>query len=189
MTNFYKKTKMKIACLGWGSLIWEPKRLKVQKEWHKDGPLLPIEFNRISKGKRVTLIIDEESKPLKVLWALMTKNNLNEAIESLWEREDCFKKEDIHFLKFSDDPGDKIESVIVDWLKSKGLDAAVWTGLSYKNREGKNKRMSIEEVIEHLKNLGCNEQKAAEEYIRKAPRQIKTEYRKRIEAKFNWMPA
>lgn len=54
---------MKIACLGWGSLIWNPGDLKIKTEdWFSGGPILPIEFVRISTDKRVTLVIDEESK-------------------------------------------------------------------------------------------------------------------------------
>jgi len=36
----------KIACIGWGSLIWDPRDLLVQREWFKDGALLPVEFAR-----------------------------------------------------------------------------------------------------------------------------------------------
>ena len=40
---------MKIAILGWGSLIKEPCELPIAGEWQKDGPLLWIEFSRISQ--------------------------------------------------------------------------------------------------------------------------------------------
>ena len=50
---------MKIAILGWGSLIWNPRILKVAGDWTLDGPTLPIEFSRISDNDRLTLVIDE----------------------------------------------------------------------------------------------------------------------------------
>jgi hypothetical protein len=78
---------MKIACLGWGSLIWRPENLQVQEKWFEDGPILPIEFSRQSDNGRITLIIDEKAKPVRVLWALMTTENLELSIESLKERE------------------------------------------------------------------------------------------------------
>lgn len=51
---------MKIAILGWGSLIWDPRALRtVGKKWSDGGPTLKIEFSRISSDDRLTLVIDE----------------------------------------------------------------------------------------------------------------------------------
>lgn len=52
---------MKIAILGWGSLIWNPENLNYYTEfgWSKNEPKLPIEFLRISNNGRLTLVITE----------------------------------------------------------------------------------------------------------------------------------
>jgi nitroreductase len=50
-------TVLRIACLGWGSLIWKPENLPIIGEWKNDGPMLPIEFSRESGGQRITLVI------------------------------------------------------------------------------------------------------------------------------------
>jgi hypothetical protein len=178
---------MTIACLGWGSLIWNPGELLIQNKWFEDGPLLPIEFSRQSDNQRITLIIDKAAKPVRVLWALMTVDSLPDAIKSLKEREGTTKDGAINSIKATETPTEEIAVIIKNWLESKNLDAAVWTGLSY-SKHTDNKRPSITYVVNHLNNLEINRRKLAEEYVRKAPRQIDTQYRRKIEIALGWTP-
>lgn len=84
---------MRIAVLGWGSLIWCPKNLKIKYvNWKTDGPNLPIEFARISKYKSLALVIydeylDDETKWVPVLWNEMDVESIEEAIGNLCKRE------------------------------------------------------------------------------------------------------
>ena len=50
---------MKIAVLAWGSLVWDPQDLQVAGKFAPNGPLLPIEFCRVSADGRLTLVVDE----------------------------------------------------------------------------------------------------------------------------------
>ena len=50
---------VKSVVLAWGSLVWDPRELQTAAKFAPDGPLLPIEFCRISADGRLTLAIDE----------------------------------------------------------------------------------------------------------------------------------
>ena len=56
---------MKIAILGWGSLLWDkhPEFDEQHAEWHFDGPRLKIEFSRVStlRNSALTLVLDTKS--------------------------------------------------------------------------------------------------------------------------------
>ncbi|UCI32149.1 hypothetical protein [Mesorhizobium sp. B4-1-4] len=78
---------MRIACLGWGSLIWNPEDFPVTGGWKNDGPVLPIEFARESGRKRITLVIADGVEPVTTLWTLMKVANLQAAKEALASRE------------------------------------------------------------------------------------------------------
>lgn len=179
---------MKIACIGWGSLIWRPEGLKIQNHWFEDGPILPIEFTRISSDNRVTLIIDKKAKPVRTLWALMANTSLDNAKESLKQREGVPKVALIHSIGQKEDTQDSIAKIIKEWLCEKKLDYAIWTGLGFSKKTGY-QRPSIKDIINHLNNIDISERQAAEEYIRKAPIQIDTEYRRQIELTLGWAAA
>jgi hypothetical protein len=176
---------MKIACIGWGSLVWNPGNLLVEnKEWFFDGPLLPIEFVRISSDKRVTLVIDEISSPISTLWNIMDTEDLQKAFNSLLEREGTIARR-IHTIDCTSKPETKIQKIVQEWLKTKNLDKAIWTGL-YLNANTQNARPTISEIIKHLKSLDKHELQKAKEYILRAPKQINTKYRKLIVSEFKW---
>lgn len=179
---------MKIACLGWGSLIWRPENLLVRHKWFEDGPIIPIEFARESRDKRITLVITDNAKPIRILWALMSVGNLQTAIQSLQQREgiaDRNRDTLIGRVKADDNPTEEIKKIILNWLKAYNLDAAIWTDLKPKfNNE--DRTPSIEEVLGHLTKLDYEDKKHAEEYIRKTPKQIDTDYRREIEMTLGW---
>jgi len=178
---------MKIAFIGWGSLIWNPGGLRIKSKWFNDGPYLPVEFTRISNDNRVTLIIDEEATPIQTLWALANTQIIEDAKESLRDREGVNNVRLISSIGINDEPKNKTEKVIQKWLTDQALDYAVWTGLSFSKKTG-NRRPSIGEIINHLQNITPSEKLAAENYVRKAPTQVQTNFRKAIEIEFGWIP-
>jgi hypothetical protein len=183
----------KIACLGWGSLIWDPRSLPIRRPWFTDGPLLPIEFARESKDKRITLVIVPnnlaEVACVRALWALMVATDLGVARAELAKREGTDVK---NISCWPDEVLPKeVGEVVEAWAKEKALDGVVWTALSPKFNNEDCRMPGVDEVLKHLGKLSHSDYAAwncAQEYVRKAPRQIDTEWRRRMECEFGWTP-
>lgn len=180
---------MKIACLGWGSLIWRPENLKIQRQWFNDGPLLPIEFVRQSADGRLTLVINERFAPVRTLWVLMDTQDLEEAKESLRSRENIPKRNlanHIGVIQVTDETNEKLKIEIIAWARTLRLDAVIWTSLPAKFNGEDNIIPSLQEAIDYLRTLDVQSRAHAEEYIRRAPKQVDTKYRQAFEREFNW---
>jgi hypothetical protein len=80
---------VRIAVLGWGSLMRDPRGLAIQGDFQPDGPLLPIEFARISQDGRLTLVTMPGVRNIRTLWAMMECVDLDVAIRNLSDREGC----------------------------------------------------------------------------------------------------
>jgi hypothetical protein len=78
---------MMVACLGWGSLIWNPEDLCVQGDWNTDGPVIPVEFARQSDNGRITLVVTPGAPNVTVLWARLGVENIEAAKQELARRE------------------------------------------------------------------------------------------------------
>jgi len=178
---------MKIACLGWGSLIWDPRGLPMREPWFKDGPLLPIEFTRQSQDYRITLVIEKDAAFVRSLWALMSVNDLKLAKMELRNREGI-KEDDVGFWTQNSSSKHVFVEIIGEWAKQKGLEAVIWTALPPKFGGQNGKVPSKVEVISYLRDLPPLKIKYVEEYIRRAPIQIDTDYRRKIEGEFGWTP-
>jgi hypothetical protein len=178
---------MKIACLGWGSLIWDPRSLHIRSDWFSDGPLLPIEFARVSKDKRVTLVITPGSPLVRSLWALSSLDSVAAA------KVDLALREGIKPEHVADKIGvwqlEKIDvnPEIVHWAKRLNFDAVLWTNLKPRF-DGEERIATVDEIISHIRHLSHEERSNAERYIRMAPKQIDTPYRRRMQQEFGWTP-
>lgn len=176
---------MKIACLGWGSLVWDPRSLRVRSGWFMDGPLLPIEFARKSQDSRVTLVIAPGSPHVRSLWALSSVESVEEAKADLAKREGTEQKNIDVWTKATtskpDADPDGVGREVGQWAARLDLDAVIWTALAPTLG-------SADLVVKHLRDLHHEERAHAERYVRMAPRQIDTPYRRRIEREFGWVP-
>ena len=175
-----------IACLGWGSLIWDSRDLPIRRHWFEGGPLVPVEFARHSKGARITLVVVPDARPVRSLWALMDSNSLKEARKQLREREGTGDRYIDHWSRGTGSPACIGE--LSEWALARHIDHVIWTGLPPKFKKENDRLPNEEDVLKHLRQLRGTERDEAERYIRRAPRQIDTEYRRRIEAELQWFP-
>lgn len=188
----------KIAVLGWGSLIWCPKREAAELslatgDWFLDGPLLPVEFARISCDGTLTLVLLPGSEKVQVLWAQMAEDDLERAVENLRIVEGI-PESARHRIGFVDLRSGKQRSqgssvsVIRLWADRRKVDAVIWTDLLPNFKERERAEFTERNVIEYLRNRPNDIKEKAEQYIRRAPRQIRTQFRSAIERELGWTP-
>jgi hypothetical protein len=177
---------MAVACLGWGSLIWDPRDLPIRRQWFEDGPLLRVEFARQSSNGRITLVLEPEAPETRALWAVMDVDELPVAKAQLMVREGT--KNASHVASWSqDDPVPDTIPGISAWAAAQGMSGVVWTSLPPKFNE-RLVTPTVEQVVEYLGGLEGAKRDEAERYIRRAPRQVDTPYRRRIEVALGWTP-
>ncbi len=182
---------MSIACLGWGSLVWDPRCLPVEGDWHSDGPNLPIEFARESKDGRITLVLTEGTTSSKSFWVKLAVASLDDGKYCLAQREgirECNIKHSIGFWAKAGQSHGRFNEVIGNWACSAQLDSVVWTNLKCKFKGLQDRVPNAEEVVCHLRSLNGETRRKAEEYVRRTPLQIRTKYREQIEAALGWVP-
>lgn len=176
-----------IACLGWGSLIWDSRELPIQRIWFEDGPFIHVEFARQSSDGRITLVLEQSATPVRSLWAVMDTTDVAFARRALREREGILEKnEDRDVGSWSSgQPSPDLIPRLSEWSGSRGVHHVIWTALQPKFL-GIHKAPTEEQVVQYLSGLTGAQRDNAERYIRFAPKQIDTAYRRRIEAALQW---
>jgi hypothetical protein len=180
---------MLIACLGWGSLVWDPRDLPLRGKWFCDGPFLPIEFARQSMNGRMTLVIVPNTFPLvRSLWSPMSVSNLAEARNALGQRECEHQEKPASCVDYWPRRSKYtcVAHKIGQWARALQIDAVVWTNLMPKFNDQDKKLPTEQGVLTYLRALQGNGRDKAEEYIRRTPRQIDTPYRRAIETHLGW---
>jgi hypothetical protein len=179
---------MKIACLAWGSVTWDPRALPIRRQWFSDGPFGRVEFARKSNDDRVTLVLCEEAEPVRLMWAQMDATELEDAREALRQREGLTAKDwgkDIGSWQLGEvEPA--LISGVATWVARSDIDAVVWTAL--RPKFGTDRTPTEDEVVAHLRSLRGARRENAERYVRRTPRQVDTKYRRRIESELGWTP-
>jgi hypothetical protein len=181
---------MRIAILVWGSLYWDPRNLEKTDEWFYDGPVLPIEFARISGGNRLTLVIKPNFDFVTTLFAVSSNDDFIAARENLQSRENTPNIDNIGFINFTNNthhvrPSNAfILDILAQWNKAKEFDAIIWSDFSPRFSDAIGSPFTLENVITFLCGLSEADKVEALKYIRNAPQQITTRFRNSIEQHF-----
>lgn len=179
---------VKIACIAWGSLIWEPRDLKLASSWRPDGPLLPLEFVRDSDdSEELAVVLHETAPPMPTYWALLDTGDLDAAREMLRRREKI-RPAYPQWVGSIPNPCGPEDPRVAAWLREHELDAAVWTALPAKFAKVSERAPSAHEALAFLAGLEGEVRDKAEEYVRKVPREIRTLYRTLFEERLGLTP-
>lgn len=178
-----------IVCLGWGSLIWDPRTLPAGGAWSTDGPKIPVDFSRQSNDGRLTLVIDPEHAPVTSLWTVLGCTTMLEAVEALRFREGISTSRLEWVGRW--EVGESVPAAIpglADWANARRVQAVVWTALPSRFRERIGEKPSPAEAVDYLRRLEGRTRERARHYIEMAPRQVDTLIRRRVRADLGWHP-
>lgn len=179
---------MTIACIAWGSLVWAPRQLACRGTWNNDGPLLPVEFCRQSEDGRLTLVIVPGKPEVRSLWTLMSSASIEEARSNLAEREGITKDIEKKIAVWrADGSTDESNRTVAQWARQHELSAALWTALPAKFNKVERCPSEVE-AVDYLRNLPYERRRIAEEYVRRTPKQVDTDFRRIFEREFGWTP-
>lgn len=169
-------------------MVWDPRELAIRRHWFEDGPFIHVEFARKSQDGRITLVLTQTNYPVRSLWAVMEATDLASAKTNLRNREGIYaKNEDRDIGTWScGQPSPTLIPHLAEWAGAHGVSHAVWTNLRPKFID--DTVPTANQVTEYLAGLTGNQRMLAEKYVRLAPTQIDTEYRRKIEAILHWTP-
>lgn len=186
---------MNIALLGWGSLLWEKGLLRLETNWMPGGPVLPIEFSRVSKSRAgaLTLVIDPENGvDVVTRFARSAYQDLPEALYHLSQRERAPEKL-IGYVNCQ--TGQSRSALLPDaalsianWAARAAFDAVIWTDLPANFGSIDKQQFSaladpalpftLEHALLYLHALMPPGADKAREYIRNAPLEVDTPLRR-----------
>jgi hypothetical protein len=185
--------QLAIGCLGWGSLVWDPRDLPLRSAWFEDGPSLPIEFARQSANGRITLVICGIEHRVPTCWSLLKVVDLTSAKAAFAVREGIKKRHIQQHVGFCEAASGRTHGAeaetIAHWARGKNLDAVLWANLPIGFIGRRGRIPPAEEILDYLRRLPPVPRILAEEYIRRTPPQVETRYRRRIEQELGWVRA
>jgi hypothetical protein len=177
--------KNRTAILAWGSLILEPRGEfdKQHGDWLQEGPVLPIEFSRISlrRDNALTLVIDPDNGELTRTWYALSKRD--DPQDTVCDLRTC-EGTSIHNIGLLDIRTGVVRSrwtFVADkiriWLEENGLGAVVWTDLTSNYVDKQKELFSPVAAVNYINGLPPEGKSAAQNYIAVVPKEVVTPFR------------
>ena len=182
---------MRIAIIGYGSLIWDLENLEphVSGSWNiGGGPQMPVEFSRISpkRKKALVLVIDETlGHACKTCVIASNRNNLDEAVADLARRERC-PHDAVGVVTERSTASCGVPAAVHNWLGASAFDAAIWTSLPANFHSETGEQFTHARGVDYLKTLKGESLGEAWRYIEYAPAVTSTPFRRHLAQDSFW---
>ena len=189
---------MRIAILGWGSLLWETETDKAREfdkhcgDWKYDGPDLRLEFSRISitRSCALTLVLDYKNgvNLSQVAYTLSKRQRPEDTVCDLRCREGTVLRNiGCYFANAKESDKTRwacahedARKAIRQWANDR-VDVVVWTALE-SNLEMNEGETFLDAATRHLKRLDADSKPKAAEYVWRAPDFIDSPLRRKLQS-------
>jgi hypothetical protein len=165
-----------------------------EQAWRQDGPVLPIEFSRISgwtkKVQYLSLVIDDhDGTPTRVRHALSNRATLADTISDLMAREGT-PRDKIGFVDLRAGAAHSrvpaVSETLKEWARTADLHAVVWTDLEPNFPKTLKRPFATSEALAFLESRQGESLALAREYVLKAPPEVDTPVR-RLARESGWL--
>jgi hypothetical protein len=173
---------VRIAVLGWGSLLWDPRKLKLASQWAITDLCLPLEFSRKSARNRLTLVVDPvHGQDVLIACALSGCGTIRGAVGNLTKREGC-DQSDIGVATPKQVVRGRLPMAerVRAWVEQACYDAVIWTDLE------SNFSFTVKAALAFLGAPRSRALSEARTYIALSPAVVETPLRARLRSS-NWL--
>lgn len=182
---------MNIEIISWGSLVSDPRTLKVFG-WNNDGPVIPIEFTRVSRDGRLTPVINENVGGLVQTYHAHSRfNNLRQAIDNFIERENIEENRigiiepSINRISECCRRHNSTTQIILNWGRQTEYDAILYCALGTRFKDVLDLDYTVENALSYLEELDQTTKLNAIRYLLNIPEQTLTPFMREFRNRFN----
>ena len=187
--------KGRIAVIGWGSLIWDLDNLAplIEGTWLMGGgPVLPMEFSRVSPKRLQALAVCLDPKygdPCQTNAIISIRDDIHEAAEDLRARERAKRIDQIGLIHPKSGALHtripELGPIFEEWCAATGAAGAVWTDLDDNFERITNQPFTLSNAVTYLNGLTGESRAEAVRYITLAPAATDTPLRRAL-ANVEW---